>query len=133
MEILKLLVSFPSRHDQLPPMLSQHGPTRAFGTTKTNTTHASNPQKGFQKDKALKPSNRAPLAPQPLRQTSGVKKPMRSYDKHHHLSPTNIADIVEKKVEEILAARALKEPAKKTAADVSDEVNKRLELLEKKL
>ncbi|PWW74927.1 kinesin-domain-containing protein [Tuber magnatum] len=126
-------VSFPSRHDQLPPMLSQHGPTRAFGTTKTNTTHVSNPQKGSQKDKAPKPPNRAPLAPQSLRQTSGVKKPMRSYDKHHQLSPTNIADIVEKKVEEILAARALNEPSKKTAADVSDEVNKRLELLEKKL
>jgi len=114
-------------------MLSQHGPTRAFGTTKTNTTHVSNPQKGFQKDKALKPPNRAPLAPQPLRQTSGVKKPMRSHDKHQQLSPTNIADIVEKKVEEILAARALNEPAKKMAAYVSDEVNKRLELLEKKL
>ncbi|CAZ82679.1 unnamed protein product [Tuber melanosporum] len=119
MEILKSLVSFPSRHDQLPPMLSQHGPTRAFGTAKTNTMHVSNPQKGFQKDKAPKPQNRAPLAPQPLRQPSGIKKPVRSYDKHHQLSPTNIADIVEKKVEEILAARALNEP--------------RLELLEKKL
>ncbi|KAG0635264.1 P-loop containing nucleoside triphosphate hydrolase protein [Tuber brumale] len=126
-------VSFPSRHDQLPPMLSQHGPTRAFGTAKTNTTHVSNSQKGFQKDKAPKPQSRAPLAPQPLRRSSGIKKPMRSYDKHHQLSPTNIADIVEKKVEEILAARALNEPAKKTATDVSDEVNKRLELLEKKL
>lgn len=107
---------------------------RAFGTAKTNTTHAI--PRPSAADKPLK-ATRAPLTAKPLHKptSAGVTKhrPSDRMNLGQQLSSANIADIVEKKVEEILAARALNESVKPISPDASDEVNKRLELLEKKL
>lgn len=107
---------------------------RSFGTTKTNITQPLSARPlGDKSQKAT----RAPLTAKPLHKptSSGITKhrPSDRTALSAQLSSQNIADLVEKKVEEILAARALNEPVKPTAPDVTDEVNKRLELLEKKL
>ncbi|KAH0537452.1 hypothetical protein FGG08_005760 [Glutinoglossum americanum] len=49
------------------------------------------------------------------------------------VSKENIEQMVEKKVEEILAARALNEPSKTPVPGVSEEVQRRLELLEERI
>jgi len=122
-------------------------PVRAFGLTKSNSTHnrplsGDAPAKDQYKkslakemQKQSKPVQRVVLTAKP---NNGVKKPSRPSDptKIRRGKELNIEDIVEKKVEEILAARALNEarPEKaQSAKDNSEEVNKRLEMLEKKL
>ncbi|KAH8151594.1 uncharacterized protein LAJ45_04216 [Morchella importuna] len=126
-----------SNRQPLPALLSKE-PTRAFGTAKTNTTqHIPRPSLA---EKSLK-ATRAPLAAKPAKPlhkpaSSGITKNRQTDSRMStHLSSANIADIVEKKVEEILAARAL-ESAKSpppVSADVSFDFSRRLELLEKKL
>lgn len=119
---------------QQPSALSKE-PMRAFGTSKTNTAQ---PLSARPLGDKIQKATRAPLTAKPLHKptSSGVAKRRPSDHRSalsSQLSSQNIADLVEKKVEEILAARALNEPVKPSAPDVSDEVNKRLELLEKKL
>lgn len=126
-------------------------PVRAFGLTKSNTTlnrplSGDAPVKDLHKkpltkeiQKPSKPVQRVALTAKPLgTQSNGIKKSSRISDpiKIRRVKEMNIEDIVEKKVEEILAARALNEARPdrtQSAKDNSEEVNKRLELLEKKL
>jgi len=126
-------------------------PVRTFGMTKSNSIHnrplsgdvpaKDQYKKPFTKEvqKPPKPVQRVALTAKSLgTQSNGIKKPSRPSDptRTRRGKELNIEDIVEKKVEEILAARALGEarPAQaQTTKDNSDEVNKRLELLEKKL
>jgi hypothetical protein len=49
------------------------------------------------------------------------------------VSKENIEQMVERKVEEILATRVINEPAKTPVPDISEEVQRRLELLEQKM
>lgn len=134
-------------------------PIRAFGTNKASTTHnrplsnENQPKKPLSKEKNTsqkgfsKPSQRVPLAARPLgggaQNTGGVRKAPRTSDSNNKVRrggrELNIEDIVEKKVEEILAARALNEASSSSSAlqipapDVNEQVNKRLEMLERKL
>lgn len=102
---------------------------RSFGTTKTNIMRplaARAPTEGSQK------ATRAPFNIKPLHKpmSSGIAK---SRPISTHLSSQNIADLVAKKVEEILCARALNEQVKPASPDIGDDFNKRIELLEAKL
>ena len=121
-------------------------PVRAFGTNKNSTTHnrplSTDTQKKPPKDsqKPSKPAQRIPLSSRPLgTQSNGVRKPLRTSDsnkiRRENGKELDIENIVEKKVEEILAARALNEASTvhPLAPDMNEQVNKRLELLEKKL
>jgi hypothetical protein len=92
--------------------------------------------------KPSKPAvQRVPLSSKPLGTVpnGGVRKPVRASDptKLRREKELNIEDIVEKKVEEILAARALNgastAPAQPQEKDINEQVNRRLEMLEKKL
>lgn len=49
------------------------------------------------------------------------------------VSTASIEEMVERKVEEILAAKALNDTIKPPVADISDEVQKRLDMLEQKV
>lgn len=136
-------------------------PIRAFGTNKPSTAHnrplsnenqqQQQPKKPLNREKDTgqkppsKPAQRVPLAARPLgggaQNSGGVRKPPRSSDSNNKIrrggKELNIEDIVEKKVEEILAARALNEASSSAlqppAPDVNEQVNKRLEMLERKL
>ena len=138
-------------------------PVRIFGTNKASTTHnrplsnENQPKKPLSKEKNTsqkgfsKPSQRVPLAARPLggggggaQNTGAVRKAPRTSDSSNKIRrggrELNIEDIVEKKVEEILAARALNEASSSSssalqipASDVNEQVNKRLEMLERKL
>lgn len=99
--------------------------------------------------------DRISLASKPIRtHTSGIKKPSattssgalkRNSSSHHRAShhpaskenQIDIENLVAKKVEEYLAAKALNESSVSvpppSSNDISDEVNKRLELLEQKI
>lgn len=98
---------------------------RSFGTSKTNITRplvARAPTEGSRK------ATRAPLNTKPT--SSGIAK---SRPISAHLSSQNIADLVAKKVEEILCARALNESVKPASPEIGVDFNKRIELLEAKL
>lgn len=90
---------------------------RSFGTAKTNTVRlAENPQKA--------------LYTKPIPSGTARRPPVSE-----HLSDQNIADLVTKKVEEILCARAraLNKPVKPVSPDAGNGFNKRIELIEKML
>ncbi|KAI5789850.1 P-loop containing nucleoside triphosphate hydrolase protein [Pyronema domesticum] len=137
-------------------------PRREFGTTKTNTTAnrpLSDPSTLLKKPSKdfIKPSKPVvkPIITKPLgTQNTGIKKPSRGSDASikarrangssgiptagHgttvNLNNLNIEEMVSKKVEEILAARALNEASIVSATpSIDDEVQKRLEILERKL
>lgn len=115
-------------------------PVRTFGMAKTNTMH-NRPLTSTDEYKKLsvvkeiqKPSK--PVQPRSLGTTqgSGIKKPWISEPVRTRKKEVDIEDIVEKKVEQILAARALKEASMvRPQSDMNDAVKKRLEDLERKL
>lgn len=90
---------------------------RSFGTTKTNTVRLA--------EKSQKSLYTKPLQ-KPM---SGIEKRPSVSD----LSDQKIADLVAKKVEEILCARAFNELVKPVSPDAGDDFNKRIELIEKRL
>ena len=59
--------------------------------------------------------------------------PLRGGKVQPEISKAGIEEMVEKKVEEILAARALNEPTKPVTDGISEQVQRRLELLEQKM
>ena len=73
----------------------------------------------------------AVLRPSKLPRSS--PRPSRSQRTQNDFSQASIEDMVEKKVSEILAARALDQSSMAPILDVSEEVQRRLELLERKL
>lgn len=95
---------------------------RTFGTTKGNIQPLAARSLGEKSQGAT----RAPLAGKSLH-----KLAFSGMAKIHHEQLQNFDDLVAKKVEEILTARGLNEPVKAALPDVSDNINKRLELLEK--
>lgn len=138
----------PPRSNAIPAISGQA--VRTFGTAKPINTQLSTVSEKKRKSTSapdgkpqpLKPRHTAPTT-QPLRpQGGGVKKLARPSSHHHghHAMKApkdlniNIEDIVEKKVEEILAARALNEASTASASHAIDtEVARRLEQLEKKM
>lgn len=70
---------------------------------------------------ASRPSKIARPSPSPVRKTQ------------NNISKAAIEDIIERKVSEILAARALDQPSIAPISDISEEVQRRLESLEQKL
>ncbi|KAI9723663.1 MAG: hypothetical protein M1812_000963 [Candelaria pacifica] len=59
--------------------------------------------------------------------------PLRGGKSQPEISKAGIEEMVEEKVEEILAARALNEPTKPLTEGISEQVQRRLELLEQKI
>jgi len=124
-------------------------PVRSFGIAKTNVNQnhrlssTMNEKKLPAKDikKPSKSTPRIPLATRPLgAHGGGIKKGGRFSDPSKVRNPKEremeIEDLVEKKVEQILAARALNETSLAQApapVPVNDDVNRRLEQLEKLL
>lgn len=77
-----------------------------------------------------RPSDPLSSSSRPTKRTSSDRMLSRP---QHNISKEAIEKIIEDKVTEILAARALDQPSIAPQPDISDEVQKRLELLEKKI
>ncbi|KAI5806266.1 P-loop containing nucleoside triphosphate hydrolase protein [Geopyxis carbonaria] len=113
--------------------------SRAFGTSKTANHNVTSNQTSDKKKGLVKPHPRNAPSSQPLRpQGGGIRKPTRPVDPFRarkEKETLDMEDLIEKKVEEALAARALNEAStiQPPAPNMNDEVNKRLELLERKL
>jgi len=88
------------------------GPKRSSPSKRPSDSHISNPSR---------PSKHARLSPSTTSRTAPT------------ISQATIEDIIEKKVTEILAARALDQPSTAPIPDISQEVQRRLDLLEQKI
>ncbi|KAA8649759.1 hypothetical protein EYZ11_001685 [Aspergillus tanneri] len=74
-----------------------------------------------------------PHSSRPLK-TSRIAQPMPVHKHHEDISPSMIEEMVEKKVEEILAVRAASEQSRQTQVrELNEKVQKRLELLEQRI
>ncbi|KAI9830231.1 MAG: hypothetical protein M1819_005758 [Sarea resinae] len=133
----------------------QRQPLRALATSNNstvnndNTSNSEKPAKSFavySDRKAAKPAQNTRA--EPLKRSfdnvqSSIGRPsklVRPSDssripgtREPNMSKATLEEMVEKKVEEILAARALNEPSKPAVPDISEQVQRRLELLEQKI
>ena len=118
-------------------------PPRAFSVY-SDTSKSRRSNSGTQPQRSEAPKRSSPLKRPsdtfmsrptkiPRSSPSRPSRPSRSQRTPNDFSQASIEDMVERKVSEILAARALDQPSMAPVLDISEEVQRRLESLEQKI